>query len=389
MKLINSFSSILLIIGLFLLSGLFISASSDELDTKEMIFVDDDAESSWYDETHVHTIQEGIDNASNSYTVFVYMGTYFENILVDKSIKLIGENRPNTIIDGQDVGCVINVTVSNVSISNFMIQNSGNFSNMGYSDAGVSVITDYTDKLENCSFHNNIITDCLIGIRIINGMNMTIHDNVLKDCGIGISTAGLEHFLIENNEILNNERGLYIGFESKQGHISENIIRNDSQRGMGIYYSKNNTIWSNTIKNNSGYGIEIKMGLVSENNSIHHNNFDNNSYPGAFDYYSNTWDYNYWSWYTGSDNNNDGIGDTPHLIYGSGANQDYHPLMNKNTNPPVFVWLMMISMILQLVGKSLISILYRIASMPLLKMEPCMCMLDYMLKVSLSTKQLS
>src|SRR6056297_2381950 len=116
MKLINSFSSILLIIGLFLLSGLFISASSDELDTKEMIFVDDDAESSWYDETHVHTIQEGIDNASNSYTVFVYMGTYFENILVDKSIKLIGENRNNTIIDGGGSEDIIHVSSDNVLI---------------------------------------------------------------------------------------------------------------------------------------------------------------------------------------------------------------------------------------------------------------------------------
>ena len=287
------------------------------------------------------TIQEAIDdlNTLSGHSIYVRNDIYLENLTVDKSIKLIGENKYNTIIDGQDVGCVINITASNVSISNFMIKNSGNFSYMGYSDAGVSVITDYTNRLENCTFYNNIITDCLVGIRIINGMNMTVHENVLKDCGIGVSTAGLEQFVIDHNEIMDNERGLYIGFESQHGLISENIISNNSQRGLVIYYSKNNTIWSNTIKNNSGYGIEIKMGLVSENNSIHHNNFVDNSYPGAFDYYSNDWDYNYWSWYSGSDNNNDGIGDIPHIIYGSGTNQDYHPLMNKNAKPALFVWI--------------------------------------------------
>ena len=46
--------------------------------------------------------------------------------------------------------------------------------------------------------------------------------------------------------------------------------------------------------------------------------------------YSNAWDNgsqgNYWSNYTGTDNNGDGIGDTPYLVYEN--NQDNYPLMN-------------------------------------------------------------
>jgi len=45
-------------------------------------------------------IQDAIDNASDWDTVFVYNGSYYENVLVDKSISLIGEDRNLTFIDG-------------------------------------------------------------------------------------------------------------------------------------------------------------------------------------------------------------------------------------------------------------------------------------------------
>ena len=52
-------------------------------------------------------IQDAVDNASNGDTVFVYNGTYshyFEEnwacVRIDKRIRLLGENRDNTIING-------------------------------------------------------------------------------------------------------------------------------------------------------------------------------------------------------------------------------------------------------------------------------------------------
>jgi hypothetical protein len=53
------------------------------------VYVDDDADPGWYDATHVRTIQEGIDNATAGDTVFVYNGTYYENVVVDKTLDLI------------------------------------------------------------------------------------------------------------------------------------------------------------------------------------------------------------------------------------------------------------------------------------------------------------
>jgi parallel beta-helix repeat protein len=55
-------------------------------------------------------IQDAIDNATNGETVFVFddSSPYYENVTVDKSIQLIGENKETTVIDAQKNGSVIN-----------------------------------------------------------------------------------------------------------------------------------------------------------------------------------------------------------------------------------------------------------------------------------------
>ena len=64
-------------VGLMLLLTVLPGVMSDiEQCDEETVYVDDDAGSSWYDATHVKTIQEGIDNASDTDMVFVYNGTY-------------------------------------------------------------------------------------------------------------------------------------------------------------------------------------------------------------------------------------------------------------------------------------------------------------------------
>ena len=52
-------------------------------------------------------IQDAIDNASDGDTVFVYDGTYYENIIINKSINLTGENKDTTIIDGNGMNMLL------------------------------------------------------------------------------------------------------------------------------------------------------------------------------------------------------------------------------------------------------------------------------------------
>ena len=91
------------------------------------IYVDDDNTEGPWDGTLEHPyqyIQDAINVSSDGNIIFVFNGTYYEKILVNRSVNLIGETRNNTIIDGNGSGDVVNITADWVSISEFAIQNS-------------------------------------------------------------------------------------------------------------------------------------------------------------------------------------------------------------------------------------------------------------------------
>jgi len=58
------------------------------------------------------SIQEAIDAPQTLYghTIFVEEGIYYEHVVLNKSLSLIGENRSTTIIDGNHTGNVIKIT---------------------------------------------------------------------------------------------------------------------------------------------------------------------------------------------------------------------------------------------------------------------------------------
>ena len=62
-------------------------------------------------------IQDAINNASDGDTIFVKAGTYYENIVVNKRVSLVGENRSTAIIDGNMTATVVAVTADIVTIS--------------------------------------------------------------------------------------------------------------------------------------------------------------------------------------------------------------------------------------------------------------------------------
>jgi len=268
-------------------------------------------------------IQDALDAADYGNTVYVYSGVYKENLMIDNSINLIGENKNTTIIDGSEAEAVVEITADHVNISEFTVKNSS-----------------YHPGIFVYSSHNNIF-NCDIsdsdGIRLSDySNNNTISSNQIhNNTSTGIHLLLSNNNTIRSNQIYNNFQGIQI-LHSKNNAITTNQIYNNNYCSILLYNSTSNTIITNQIHNNTGWGVGA-YGISLENSSnniIYHNNFIDNTENSSWDLLgTNTWynkilqEGNYWDDYVGTDNDEDGIGDTPYIING-GINQDKYPLMN-------------------------------------------------------------
>jgi parallel beta-helix repeat protein len=182
-------------------------------------------------------IQDLIDNASDGDTIYIPSGTYYEHIVIDKSISLIGEDKHTTIIDGNDTfgGSAITIQKDNVTVTNFTIQKGRTY--------GVKIYTSYN------TISNNIITQNNYGIDIY-GDFITIKDN-----------------LIYNNQIINNSRGsIDINHWVKRTTISHNVIKNSPE---SVDFDKTENIISyNIIENASNIEFFQASNNLVENNVI-------------------------------------------------------------------------------------------------------------------------
>jgi len=101
-------------------------------------------------------IQDAIDDASDGDTVYVYHGTYKENLIVNKSINLIGEDKNTTIIDGNQISDGLFITSDGVVVNDFKIIN------CFYGWRGIGIDSSYNN------ISNNIIENNSYGIYVYN-----------------------------------------------------------------------------------------------------------------------------------------------------------------------------------------------------------------------------
>jgi parallel beta-helix repeat protein len=149
--------SILLLTCISLLSGTIQPAKS----TSTTIIVPDDCPS----------IQEAINRADEGDMIFVRNGVYHENVVVNKTVSLIGENSSGTIIDGVGKGNVVDVLSDNVVLHGFTITNSG-----GAGDAGINV-----HSIKNCIIRENNILNNWRGIWLYNCSHSVIFCNNISN----------------------------------------------------------------------------------------------------------------------------------------------------------------------------------------------------------------
>ena len=151
-------------------------------------------------------IQDAIDNASDRDTVFVCNGIYYENIVINKSINLIGENAKTTIIDGMEKSRTVFILASNVLVYNFTIRN-------GTIGIGNSR---WHENLEKITIKNNIVINNIYeGISLWRCNHCIIYGNTVSNDRWGICLYGSYFNVVVNNNLMKNEENAHIYYWGK------------------------------------------------------------------------------------------------------------------------------------------------------------------------------
>ncbi len=205
------------------------------------------------------SIQEAVDAASDGDTVFVYddSSPYNENVVVDKSLALIGEEKQTTVIYGIGINnASVCLQADGASVQGFTLTH--NFH-------GVYI------ESNDCVIENNIITGTREGISIFKADHTRIEGNMIVNNTQGVYAAFAKDTVISGNIISQNvHHGINLGSENT--FITLNTISDNGDNGVMIGWN-NNTVLQNTIINNGRYGVDI---WNSHNNSILKNNIYDN-----------------------------------------------------------------------------------------------------------------
>lgn len=294
MKKVTLIIMLIILLTFLLVSGCTMKSSDGSLenDIPEGLYVCSSGERDF------STIQDAIDAADENQTIFVFSGVYDELLIINKTINLIGEDMETTIIDGKNLGRVINIRDEGFcTVKGFTIQNS--MSNV----PGIDVRTS----------------------------NNEISNNIIKDTYIGINSAGGNYNSFHNNTFISNSMyAIYVLSRSDYNVIQNNVFE-DNSYALRVRGARHNQVVENEFRNNR-HGVWFCCG--SSQNVVYHNNFVNNSvWSAQDDVTGNVWynietnQGNYWDDYDGTDENNDGIGDTPYNIRADGSRKDPFPLM--------------------------------------------------------------
>jgi parallel beta-helix repeat protein len=307
------------------------------------------------------SIQEAINHAKPGDTVYVKAGIYLEHIIVAyDNLKIVGENKYTTIIDGQGTGTVVYLKANNTVFKGFTIKNSGfNFTDSGIyighstnsrisdnnvieSNLGLYLYASSNVTLRNNSMSTNRYNFGVYGdtlqeyihdidatnlvdekpliywveqtggqppldagyVAIVNSSNVTLKDLTLSKNWQAVLFAYSTNSNIKNVTATMNMDCIWI-LNCSACSVTSSTISDNNWGGIALVDSSACSAYYNNINNNAEYGVLLSD---SSDNLFYHNNFINNtSQVWFFGFNSDDWDDgysaggNFWSNYSCTD----------------------------------------------------------------------------------------
>jgi parallel beta-helix repeat protein len=238
------------------------------------------------------TISTAVLAAAPGDTIQVAHGTYTEDVVIPKSLSLIGENQENTIIDATGKANGINVDghgnpgLSDVVVSGFTVENA-NF-------AGILVTNASSVTISNNQVINNDKALVIGSPDTCPGLPVYFQKGEGMDCGEGVMFSGVDHSTLAGNTVSSNSGGMLITDDTGATHdnlITGNTVQRNSRfdcgitlpshSGAGVFH---NTVSGNDSSYNGGPGVGIFApgpGSKAYGNVVINNRLRGNGNPGV------------------------------------------------------------------------------------------------------------
>ncbi|WP_304131992.1 nitrous oxide reductase family maturation protein NosD [Ignavibacterium album] len=217
-----------------------------------------------------------LDNAPEGSTIIFKPGIYkVNNLKIEKSVSLIGENYP--VLQGNKKDEVLTIKANNVVIKGFEITDAG----ISYrqENAGIKIIDSH-----NCVVEDNILKNNFFGIYLSKSYNCVIKNNRLESSnktetssGNGIHLWYCKAVTIIGNTVKGHRDGIYFEFVM-HSLIRDNYSKENLRYGLHFMFSDSCSYMNNTFENN-GAGVAV---MYTKNVTMRENKFINNWGAASF-----------------------------------------------------------------------------------------------------------
>ena len=207
-------------------------------------------------------IKYAVKDAEPGDTIYVYWGDYYEDVVINKPLTLVGQNRGNTVIHG-----FVRIEADYVNITRFT---------MVLQETGIEL-----HNARNCRITNTHTVESWYGIRVIGSTGNLIAGNLVQPHGEGISLSDSPNNYITDNIVEYNGIGIHL-VDSPSNFVVGNSVSNDYGSPIYIEYSDDVTISENNVtKNEDGIHLRQSINTVFTDNYIHNNAFGAHLYSCA------------------------------------------------------------------------------------------------------------